>query len=204
MAQTPGLVRIICVGSLRNVAYAYHLNPALFEQKIEAVWFVGGTIRSPRKPGNVDANVLRDQVAADIIFNNAIPLVWIPCTLDRVMQFDARQETELRKMQTPVAKMLAESIDVWRAFRGKAFLERTHQTPDEGKRVWSTCANLSAADLQPEWMGYVRGRASFGPQRWTWFEEDPAGPDLMLVKRDEKAICDWVLEHFESLPLADK
>jgi len=203
MGQTPELVRVICVGSLRNVAYAYYLNPVLFKKKIEAVWFVGGTLRSPRKPGNVDANVLRDPVAANIIFNRAsVPLVWIPCTLDRVMQFDADQETELRGMRTSVARMLVESIDGWRASKGKAFMERTHQSPAEGKRMWSTCVNLGAAGLYPEWMGYVRGQASFSPERWTWFAEDPTGPDLMLVKRNEKAICNWVLGHFRRLPLA--
>ncbi|MFC2111892.1 nucleoside hydrolase [Bacteroidota bacterium] len=195
-------VRIICVGALSNVALAYYKNPGLFKRKIESVWFCGGMLNGyedAHSAGRWDTNIHRDQVAADIIYNNDIPLVWFPVSLEIVLKSTPEQEETLKNIDDPALIWLYEGIDYWHKRRGKTWERQTQQEPGQGRRLWSMAVH-AALNGKSDWIGYERGSACFNVKDWSTFVEDPEGPDLLLVRRDEKKITEWykdfIVDHF--------
>ena len=200
MRHTDKLVRIICVGALSNAALAYHKNPDLFKQKIEAIWFCGGMLNgyeNAHSAGRWDTNIHRDQLAADIIFNNDIPLVWFPVSLELIVKSTRDQEKSLAEINHPAMSWLYEGIDYWHERRGKLWEQQTQQGPGEGRRLWSMTIH-SAMNENTQWNGYRRGRATFSRENWSEFMEDPDGPDLLMVKLDEKKISHWYVEFIKA------
>jgi hypothetical protein len=193
-------VRIIAVGALTNVALAWRMDPALFLDRIDSVWFVGGTpdgYEAAHAEGRWDTNVHRDRIAAGIVFNSDIPLVWFPVSLELVPRTTGAQDARLRAIGHPAVQWLFERVDDWRAERGPEWARLTQQGEGMGRRLWSIAAFAAAAGARPELAGFRRGRASFDPENWTRFEFDEAGPDLMLTWIDRQGLLRWYLEHFE-------
>lgn len=64
-ARSP--VILVAIGPLTNLALALKLEPSA-KQRIERIIFAGGTLDHP------DANILRDQTAAEVVFRSGVPL----------------------------------------------------------------------------------------------------------------------------------
>lgn len=191
-------VRILCVGALTNAALAYCEEPVLFRKKIESVWFVGGMLQGyedAHSRGRWDTNIHRDQIAADILFNSDVPLVWFPVSLELVVRSTGDHEAAVLGIDHPAIAWLSQGVDYWRSRRGEAWALGTQQRPGEGRRLWSIFAHATASGRHPEWVGFQRGWARFSPQDWSRFEEDPLGPDLLMVKRNETALANWYVAH---------
>lgn len=198
MKESKKQIRIICVGELTNVALAYLKNPELFMRKIESVWFSGGMLKGydeAHSDGRWDTNIHRDQIAADIIFNNNIPLVWLPVSLELLVRSNGEQERILNAIEHPAINWLYEGVDYWRVRRGKVWATRTQQK--EGRRLWSIAAH-AALNNKNEWMEFERGWASFSEKDWSTFIRDPNGPDLLLVKLNKIKISTWYMEFISS------
>jgi hypothetical protein len=200
MRQADKPVRIVCVGALSNAALARSRDPGLFREKIESIWFCGGMeggYENAHSAGRWDTNIHRDQVAAEIIFNHEIPLVWFPVSLEMVVKSTGEQEKELEETGHPALDWLYEGIDYWHQRRGRIWEQQTQQGPGQGRRLWSMAVH-AALNNKVEWLGFKRGWATFGEEDWTRFMDDPQGPDLLLVKRDEKKITGWYVEFIKA------
>ena len=183
-------VTLIAVGGLTNEALAFSRASALFRDKVAALYFCGGN------PFGVhDTNVNRDTLAVEILLKADIPVHWVPCTQFQKQKLTGVQERQIKEMNTPVSNFLTEMLIRWRAFRGKAWLKRTNQVAGQGKNLWSLPVFMEVATTEVTEQVWLRGHAHFDPQRWTWFETDPRGPDRMLIQADPARTCDWVVEH---------
>lgn len=190
MKQTEGKVRLIAVGTLRNEALAYHMNPGLFSDKIEKLYWVGGTWGAK---GEVNLN--RDRLAVQIITNSDIPKIWVPCISDELKQkLTGKQEELITKGNNELTKFYQKIFTIWRGYKPDHFFERTNQALGEGKNLWSLPAFLKAIDQGERWLTFVRGTMHYDKEKLTWFEESENGKDMMLKERKEGPITNWAVE----------
>jgi hypothetical protein len=195
LRASPRKLTLIAVGALSNEAWAYHRDPVLFREKVAAVYFVGGNPFGYR-----DCNVVRDPVAAKIIMEADVPVMWVAtCAPDQKQKLSGSQEKAIIEMKHPVADFLAGMLQKWRAFRGEAWLRKTEQLPEQGKNLWSLPAFSHAAGLEVGSLVWLPGHTHCDEKRWTWFETDPRGPDQMLVSCNPSALCHWVIRHISAL-----
>jgi hypothetical protein len=193
MANTDKKVRLICVGALTNVASAYLRNPELFKSKIEAVWFCGGMLNGyaeAHSKGRWDTNIHRDQIAANIVFNNNIPFVWFPVSLEMIVKSTGNQEEKIKEIDHPAIDWLNDGIEYWHQRRGKEWEVNTQQRPGQGRRLWSIALH-AALNQQTEWLEFEKGWARFSKEEWSTFIKDPNGPDLLLVKLNKRKLANW-------------
>lgn len=187
MKNTKGKVRLIAVGSLRNEALAFNLDSALFLNKIEYLYFAGGTTE-----GKFDTNVNRDTIAANIIINSKIPKIWIPCTQSLKQKLTGEQEASIKKCNSKICNFLSNMLSHWRIYRGEEFLERTQQKNKQGKNLWSIPAFIHASEMNGFDLEFQKGNMYFNSEDWTKFQIDSTGKDLILVNRNENAITSWI------------
>ena len=200
MRNSEQKVRVVCVGALTNVATAYLKDTDLFMNKIESVWFCGGMLNGyedAHSSGRWDTNIERDKVAAGIIFNNKIPIVWFPVSLEMIVRSDRRQEEAIRSINSPVIKWLYEGVDYWHERRGESWERETGQEKGGERRLWSVTVHATLND-QTDCVEFEKGWAAFSPQRWSTFIKDPNGKDWLLVKIKKKELSNWYKEHIIS------
>jgi inosine-uridine nucleoside N-ribohydrolase len=70
-----GLLYVIAIGAITNVASAILMEPEIIE-KIVVVWLGGQPVHFPH---GREFNLWQDVPAAQILFNSGVPLVLIPC-----------------------------------------------------------------------------------------------------------------------------
>ena len=201
MRGAKGKVRLINVGSLRNEALAYSMEPELFKAKLDRLYILGGKLN-----GGGECNLDYDRLAFEIIFNAPLPKVWV--VGDRrisVQWFTAEHEAAMRGIDHPTARLLGKQLDDFRIARtdlarlGPAAL--AYQQNFSGKALWSNPLFLHAAGRASDFgMKWKRGRCFYDAQRLTQFEERADGPDEIYVSGDNGAICDWVLDRLKHLP----
>jgi len=186
-------VRLVCVGALTNVAIAYLLDSAVFMSNVESVWFNGGVLEGENyalSEGRVDANVNRDKVAADVIFNSKIPLVWAPVSLDLLVRSDGMQENRIRGIAHPVIEWLYNGVDYWRHRRGRQWELKTGQTANHGRRLWALPMH-AIMNGNTNWVWFEKGVTSFSDTDWTGFRQDNDGNCLVLRYVDKESIQEW-------------
>lgn len=200
MRAAPGKVRLISVGSLKNEALAFALDPELVAAKLDRFYVLGGTLT-----GAGECNLDYDRLAFEIVFNSTLPKVWVPGERGLVQWFDADHEAAMRQIDHPTARLLGQQLDDFR----KARTDIARRDPSDivyrhnfhGKSLWSNPLFLHAAGREEAFgMRWRRGRCSYDPKRLTQFTDDPAGPDEMFVAADNAAIADWVLDRLNHLP----
>jgi len=74
LKESPRKVRMIAVGSMTDFAVAYLRDPALFKEKVEAVYVVAGSAESPEQ----DYNVELDPKAFVVLMRSSLPVIWVP------------------------------------------------------------------------------------------------------------------------------
>lgn len=193
MKKAKGKVRLIAVGSLRNEAMAYRKNPVLFKEKIDRIYFAGGTLN-----GEKDTNVLRDTIATRIIIDSDIPIVWIPCTEDIKQKLSGEQEKRLEDCSNKVCSFLTGMLASWREYRGNEWLDRTQQIYGQGKNLWSLPAFAHIENSERFKLNFVSGTMTFDNINWTGFDVHATGKDLMLIDLNHKEITEWVTQQIIS------
>lgn len=180
--------RLIAVGSLRNEALAYEMDPDLFMRKVEEVVFV-----SVPTHGEKATNVNRDTSAVRVIFDSGVPILAVPAVRQKLT---GEMEKSISESQSPVARFMTARFADWRKRRNKdfpGFLERTGQLEGQGKNLWS----LPAFIPKTKWCCYgikaVRCSASYSSETLTVFPPDSLGNDFIMTEWDEKALLEYAV-----------
>lgn len=180
--------RLIAVGSLRNEALAYEMDPDLFMRKVEEVVFV-----SVPTHGEKATNVNRDTSAVRVIFESGVPILAVPAVRQKLT---GEMEKSISESQSPVARFMTARFADWRKRRNKdfpGFLERTGQLEGQGKNLWS----LPAFIPETKWCCYgikaVRCSASYSSETLTVFPPDSRGNDFIMTEWDEKALLEYAV-----------
>ena len=180
--------RLIAVGSLRNEALAYEMDPDLFMRKVEEVVFV-----SVPTHGEKATNVNRDTSAVRVIFDSGVPILAVPAVRQKLT---GEMEKSISESQSPVARFMTARFADWRKRRNKdfpGFLERTGQLEGQGKNLWS----LPAFIPETKWCCYgikaVRCSASYSSETLTVFPPDSRGNDFIMTEWDEKALLEYAV-----------
>lgn len=180
--------RLIAVGSLRNEALAYEMDPDLFMRKVEKVVFV-----SVPTHGEKATNVNRDTSAVRVIFESGVPILAVPAVRQKLT---GEMEKSISESQSPVARFMTARLADWRKRRNKdfpGFLERTGQLEGQGKNLWS----LPAFIPETKWCCYgikaVRCSASYSSETLTVFPPDSRGNDFIMTEWDEKALLEYAV-----------
>ena len=180
--------RLIAVGSLRNEALAYEMDPDLFMRKVEEVVFV-----SVPTHGEKATNVNRDTSAVRVIFDSGVPILAVPAVRQKLT---GEMEKSISESQSPVARFMTARFADWRKRRNKdfpGFLERTGQLEGQGKNLWS----LPAFIPETKWCCYgikaVRCSASYSSETLTVFPPDSLGNDFIMTEWDEKALLEYAV-----------
>lgn len=181
--------RLIAIGSLRNEALAYMMDPELFKRKVEEVVFV-----SVATHGENVTNVNRDKLAVDIVFSSGVPILAVPNIKQKMT---GEMEKELENSNAPVAKFLVRRLSDWRTRCRKDspdFLTRTDQTEGKGKNLWS----LPVFIPKYQWADYdikaVRCNASYSKETSTVFPEDIRGNDFIMTQWNDEALLEYMFE----------
>jgi hypothetical protein len=200
MRSAKGKVRLFNVGSLRNEALAYSMEPELFKAKLDRLYILGGKL-----DGGGECNIDYDRLAFEIMFNAPLPKVWVLGDRRIVQWFTAEHEAAMRGIDHPTARLLGKQLDDFRvartdiARRGPADI--VYQNNFSGKTLWSNPLFLHAAGHASDFgMKWKRGRCFYDSKRLTQFEERTDGADELYVSGDNRAICDWVLDRLKHLP----
>ena len=92
----------ICLGPLSNLAEFLREQPEL-KDRIGRVWFYGG----PPDAENPGWNTARDPEAARAIFSSGLEIISVQLSDVEVLPFDAALLGEIRKLDSPAAKLIA-------------------------------------------------------------------------------------------------
>ena len=189
MRNARGKVRLIALGSLRNEALAYSMDPDLFRRKAERVVFVSVPVH-----GEFATNLERDTLAASTIYNSGVSVMSIPALKQKLT---GPMEERVARTDTPVCRFLTERLRVWREWKTaneQGFLERTQQLMGMGKNLWS----LPVFIPENEWDDYgivcYPCNGATDPVMRAKYPYDPDGKDLMMVQWNEKAVLKHALD----------
>lgn len=181
--------RLVAVGSLRNEALAYEMDPELFRRKVEEVVFVS-VATNPKGATNVN----RDTTAVRIIFESGVPILAVP---EIKMKLTGEMESTIAASNSVICDFLTRRLSDWRKRREKdfpGFLERTGQMQGQGKNLWS----LPVFIPETQWAEYgikaVRCSASFSRETSTVFPEDKRGNDFIMTDWNTDALLDFALK----------
>lgn len=184
LRRAPQKIKIISVGSMRNEATALRCDPELMQKKLAAIYIVAGRIGS-----NGGINFRYDPLAAQMIIESNLPIVWMQNSQQRVSGADERRYFE---SGSKVARFLSQRVAAWRAHKGPDFMTRTKQWPEQGRNLWAIPAFLHASGDTSIPMQFVRGTMTLDTgTRALGFIETPNGTDLMMKKVDNDAASTW-------------
>ena len=189
LRKTTGKVRLIALGSLRNEALAFTMDPDLFLRKVERVVFVSVPLH-----GEFATNLERDTLAVSTIYNSGVSVMNIPAMRQKLT---GPMEARIARMDSPLCKFLTERLSVWREYKSKHegnFLERTQQLPGMGKNLWS----LPVFIPDNEWGEYgivcIPCKGAIDPLMRAKYSYNPDGKDLLMVQWSEKAVLKHALD----------
>lgn len=181
--------RLIAVGSLRNEALAYEMDPELFKRKVEEVVFVSVPLN-----GEKATNVNRDTAAVRVIFESGVPILAVPNVKQKL---SGEMESTIAATNSAVCDFLTKRLADWRGRRQKespGFLKKTDQLQGQGKNLWS----LPVFIPETLWAEYgikaVRCSASYAPKTSTVFPEDKRGNDFLMTEWDTDALLDYTMK----------
>jgi len=128
-------VALIAVGSMTDLAAAYLRDPALWAQKVSAVYVVAGSAESPVQ----DYNVKLDPKAFVVLMRSPLPIVWVP--VDSSMWYFPAQDM-LAPPKNPLAHFLLQELLYWYLrgdWKANAHRDR-YDYYGLGRWMWSTPA----------------------------------------------------------------
>ena len=101
-------ITIVPVGPLTNIALALKTDPRI-KEKIERIVLMGGAFFPPR----AEYNVLRDRVAAEIVFSSGVPIVAGGLDVTMQCKLEGADLDRMRAAANPASKFLVRLIELW-------------------------------------------------------------------------------------------
>jgi len=108
LLNSPGKVTLIPVGPLTNIALALRIEPRI-KEKIERIVLMGGAFDPPR----AEYNILRDRVAARIVFSSGVPISAVGLDVTSRCKLQGADFDRLRAANNPASQFLVKLITLW-------------------------------------------------------------------------------------------
>ena len=181
--------RLIAVGSLRNEALAYEMDPELFKRKVEEVVFVSVPLN-----GEKATNVNRDTAAVRVIFDSGVPILAVPNVKQKL---SGEMEATIAATNSAVCDFLTKRLADWRGRRRRespGFLKKTEQLEGQGKNLWSLPVFIPETRWAEFGIKAVRCSASYAPGTSTAFPEDKRGNDFLMTEWNADALLEYTMK----------
>lgn len=101
-------ITIVPVGPLTNIALALKAEPRI-KQKIERIVLMGGAFFPPR----AEYNIVRDRVAAEIVFRSGVPIVAVGLDVTMKCKLEGQDLERLRAAKNPASQFVVRLIELW-------------------------------------------------------------------------------------------
>lgn len=109
-------VTVVPVGPLTNIALALRLDGRI-KEKIERIVLMGGAFFPPR----AEYNILRDRVAAEMVFRSGIPIVAVGLDVTMKCRLEGADLERMRAAANPASQFLVRLIELWQNNRPTQF-----------------------------------------------------------------------------------
>jgi inosine-uridine nucleoside N-ribohydrolase len=101
-------ITLVPVGPLTNIALALRTDPRI-KDKIERIVLMGGAFF----PARAEYNILRDRVAAEIVFRSGIPIVAVGLDVTMKCKLEGTDMERMRAATNPASRFLVQLIELW-------------------------------------------------------------------------------------------
>jgi inosine-uridine nucleoside N-ribohydrolase len=108
LMASPGRITLVPVGPLTNIALALKVEPRI-KQKIERIVLMGGAFFPPR----AEYNILRDRVAAEIVFRSGVPITAVGLDVTMKCKLEGKDLERLRAAKNPASQFVVRLIELW-------------------------------------------------------------------------------------------
>ncbi len=137
-------ITLVPVGPLTNIALALKMEPRI-RQKIERIVLMGGSFFPPR----AEYNILRDRVAAEIVFRSGVPITAVGLDVTEKCKLEGKDLDRLRASNNPASQFVVHLIELWQD--GKAGRYPTlHDPLAVAATLRSTLIETRIGDVQVE------------------------------------------------------
>ncbi len=109
-------ITLVPVGPLTNIALALRLEPRI-KTKIDKIVLMGGAFFPPR----AEYNILRDRVAAEIVFQSGIPIVAVGLDVTEKCKLQGADFDKLRAAKNPASQFIVRLIELWQNGRATQY-----------------------------------------------------------------------------------
>ncbi len=108
LLNSPDKITLVPVGPLTNIALALKAEPKI-KQKIERIVLMGGAFF----PSRAEYNILRDRVAAEIVFRSGVPIVAVGLDVTMKCKLEGQDFERLRAAKNPASQFIVQLIELW-------------------------------------------------------------------------------------------
>ncbi len=109
-------ITLVPVGPLTNIALALKTEPRI-KSKIERIVLMGGAFFPPR----AEYNILRDRVAAEIVFRSGVPITALGLDVTMQCKLEGKDLERLRAAGNPASQFVVHLIELWQNGRAGQF-----------------------------------------------------------------------------------
>jgi purine nucleosidase len=110
LMNSSGKITLVPVGPLTNIALALKTEPRI-KDKIERIVLMGGAFFPPR----AEYNILRDRIAAEIVFRSGVPIVAVGLDVTMKCKLEGADLQRMRAANNPASQFLMRLIDLWQS-----------------------------------------------------------------------------------------
>ena len=108
LLTSPDKITLVPVGPLTNIALALKTEPRI-KTKIERIVLMGGAFFPPR----AEYNILRDRVAAEIVFESGLPITAVGLDVTEKCKLQGADFDALRNAKNPASQFVVKLIELW-------------------------------------------------------------------------------------------
>ena len=116
LMTSPVKMTMLPVGPLTNIALALRLEPRI-KEKIERIVLMGGSFFPPR----AEYNIVRDRVAAEIVFESGLPIVAVGLDVTEKCKLQGADLERMRAAKNPASQFLVRLIELWQSDKPGAY-----------------------------------------------------------------------------------
>jgi purine nucleosidase len=160
---------VLGIGAATNLASALLIQPKIAEN-IVIVWLGG---HAPYWPNARDFNLDQDPLAARVLFDSAVPMLWVPCY--PVTSHLITTVAELDRCLAPYSKLGAYLTEIVRRYAGDPI--------GWSKNIWDIA--VSAWLINPEWVQTREIPSPILKDDFTW-ETDPFRRPIHVATRVDR------------------
>ncbi len=113
---SPDKITLVPVGPLTNIALALKTEPRI-KAKIDKIVLMGGAFFPPR----AEYNILRDRVAAEIVFQSGVPITAVGLDVTEKCKLQGADFDRLRAAKNPASQFVVRLIELWQNGRADQY-----------------------------------------------------------------------------------